>query len=40
MQGSLIADLFDSGFEYVITALFQSDPIERRFSQYQQINGE
>ena len=38
-QVSLIENLLDSGFENVVTARFQSDPIEHWFSQCRQING-
>ena len=27
------------GYEYVLTSRFQSDPLERRFSQYRQMSG-
>ena len=37
-QASLI-DLLSSGFEFVLTARFQNDPIERRFGQYRQMSG-
>ena len=32
-------DLFSEGFEYVFTKKFQSDPVERRFSQYRSMSG-
>ena len=35
----LIDDLPNEANQYVITARLQSDPIERRFSQYKQISG-
>ena len=38
-HAQLIEDLLDDGFEYVMTARFQSDPIERRFGQYRQMSG-
>ena len=36
---SLIEDLLSEGYEYVLTSRFQSDPLERRFSQYRQMSG-
>jgi hypothetical protein len=38
-QAFLIRDLLDEGYDYVLTVRFQSDPLERRFSQYRQMNG-
>ena len=38
-QADLTDELIDDGYEFVRTARFQSDPIERRFSQYQQMSG-
>ena len=38
-QASLIEYLFDDGYDFVLTARFQSDPLERRFGQYRQISG-
>ena len=38
-QASLIEDLLSDGFNFVLTARFQSDPIERRFGQYRQMSG-
>ena len=39
-QASLMKELFMSqGFKYILTVRLQSDPIERRFSQYRQLNG-
>ena len=38
-QADLIDELIDDGYEFVRTARFQSDPIERRFSQYRQMSG-
>ena len=32
-------DLLSDGFKFVLTARFQSDSIERRFSQYPQMSG-
>ena len=37
-QADLIDELIDDGYEFV-TARFQSDSIERRFSQYLQMSG-
>ena len=36
---SLIEDLLSEGYEYVLTSQFQSNPLERRFSQYRQMSG-
>ena len=36
---SLIEDLLSEGYEYVLTSRFQSDPLERRFSEYRQMSG-
>ena len=38
-QVMLLEDLFAEGFEYILTSKFQSDPIERRFSQYRSMSG-
>ena len=38
-QADLIDQLIDDGYEFVGTTRFQSDPIERHFSQYQQMSG-
>jgi hypothetical protein len=38
-QASLIEDLLNDGFDFILTARFQSDPIERRFGQYRQMSG-
>jgi len=35
----LIDELLDDGYDYILTARLQSDPIERRFSQYRQMSG-
>ena len=35
----LIENLLDEGYEFVLTARFQSDPLERRYGQYRQMNG-
>ena len=35
----LIDELIDEGYLYVLTSRLQSDPIERRFSQYRQMSG-
>ena len=32
-------DLLEEGAEYILTSKFQSDPIERRFSQYRFMSG-
>ena len=36
---SLIEDLLQEGYLYVLTARFQTDPLERRFSRYRQMSG-
>ena len=33
-QVSFIEDLFDDGYDFILTARLQSDPLERRFDQY------
>ena len=38
-QASLIEGLLSDGFKFVLTALSQSDPIERRFGHYRQMSG-
>ena len=38
-QTMLIKDLFGDGYQYVRCRQFQSDPIERRFSQYRSMSG-
>ena len=38
-QAALIEDLLSEGYEYVLTARFQSDPLERRNGQYRQMSG-
>ena len=38
-QASLIEDLFADGYDFILTAHFQSDPLERRFGQYRQMSG-
>ena len=38
-QAQLIEELLEDGYEYVLTARFQSDPLERRFGQYRQMSG-
>ena len=38
-HAALIEDLLDDGYNYVLTARFQSDPIERRYGQYRQMSG-
>ena len=35
----LIHDLLTEGYEYVMTAKFQSDLLEHRFSQFRQMSG-
>lgn len=36
---SLIEDLLDEGYSYVMIARFSTDPLERRFSRYRQMSG-
>ena len=38
-HSSLIEDLLEEGYEFVLTSRFQSDSIERRFAQYRQMGG-
>ena len=38
-QASLIEDLLDDEYHFILTARFQSDPLERRFGQYRQMSG-
>ena len=38
-QAELFDELIDDGYEFVRTARFQSDPIERCFLRYRQISG-
>ena len=38
-HAGLIKDLLNEGYSYVLTARFQSDPLERRFGQYRQMSG-
>ena len=38
-QASLIEDVLDDGYDFVLTARFQSDPLERCFGQYGQMSG-
>ena len=38
-QAMLLHDLLIEGYEFVMTTRFQSDPLERRFSQYRQMSG-
>ena len=35
----LFDELLNYGYDYILTARLQSDPIERRFSQYRQMSG-
>ena len=36
---NLIEELLAEGYQYVLTARFQTDPLERRFSRYRQMSG-
>ena len=38
-QAHLVTNLLQEGYEFVIPAKFQSDPLEQRFSQYRQMSG-
>ena len=38
-QTMLIDELLQDGYSYVLLGRFQSDPLERRFSQYRQMSG-
>ena len=38
-HASLIEDLLVDGFNFVLTARFQSNPLERRYGQYRQMSG-
>ena len=38
-QADLLDELLMDDHKYILTARLQSDPIERRFSQYRQLNG-
>ena len=38
-QVLLVEELLTSGYEYVILCKLQSDPLEKRFSQYRQMSG-
>ena len=38
-QANLIEDLFDDGYDFILTARFQSDPLKRCLGQYRQISG-
>ena len=38
-QASLIEDLLDDGYDFILTARFQSEPLERQFGQYRQMSG-
>ena len=35
----LLSELLNEGYKYVLTAIFQSDPLERQFSKYRQMSG-
>ena len=39
-QVLLVEELLNSGYEYVILCKLQSDPLEKRFSQYRQMSGD
>ena len=38
-QTAPIEDLLREGYEYVLTARFQNDPLEKRYGQYRQMSG-
>ena len=37
-QAQLIKDLFEEGYDFIILARFQTDPLEKQFSQYRQMS--
>ena len=39
LQAMFIDELLNDGYDYILTARLQNDPIERRFSQYRQMSG-
>ena len=38
-QAALIKDLLNENYHYALPARFQSDPLEKRFSQYKEMSG-
>ena len=38
-MSELSLELLNEGYNYVLTGRFQSDPLERMFSQYRQLSG-
>ena len=36
---NLTADLLNEGYKYILTGRLQTDPLERRFSQYRHRSG-
>ena len=38
-QAMLMQELLDEGYEFIFTRRFQSDPLEKRFSQYRHMSG-
>ena len=38
-QAALIENLLREGYKYVLTARFQTDPLEKRYGQYRQMSG-
>ena len=38
-QPQLIKDLFEEGYDFIIPTRFQTDPLEKRYSQYRQMSG-
>ena len=38
-QAMLMQELLDQVYEFIFTSRFQSDPLENRFFQYQQMSG-
>ena len=38
-QSMLIDELLEEGYDYVMVGRMQTDPLERRFSQYRQMSG-
>ena len=39
-QACLCKDFLEEGYEFVVVAKFETDPLEKRFSQYRQMNGD
>ena len=39
LSAKMVGILLDDGYDFILTARFQSDPLERRFGQYRQMSG-